>query len=78
MAVFYLPYVLGWSIKCTDISAQFNQQQNIFPCNKMAIFGHYVILFIFLSFTRVQLEFNLHLTGDPWSTEIDDDNSPNH
>ena len=41
----------------------------------MAIFGHYVILFIFLSFIRVQLEFNSHLTGDPQSTEIADDNS---
>ena len=42
----------------------------------MTMFGHYVILFIYLSFTRVQLEFNSHLTGDPRSTEITDDNSP--
>ena len=42
----------------------------------MTIFEHYVILFIFLSFTRVRLEFNSHLTGDPRSTEITDDNSP--
>ena len=44
--------------------------------NKLvAIFGHYLILFIFLSFTGVQLEFNSHLTGNPRSTEITDDNS---
>ena len=44
--------------------------------NKLtAIFGHYLILFIFLSFTGVQLEFNSHLTGDPRSIEIADDNS---
>ena len=33
-------------------------------------------LFIFVSFTRVQLEFNSHLTGDPRFTEIANDYSP--
>ena len=35
-----------------------------------------VILFIFVSFTRVQLELSSHLTGDPRSTEITNDYSP--
>ena len=34
------------------------------------------MLFIFLSFTRVELEFISHLTGDPRPTEIAADNIP--
>ena len=65
---------------CSYIPVQFNRQQNIFPCNKMVlntsmadplmtIFGHYYFIYI-VSFTRVQLEFNSHLTSERRSTEI--------
>ena len=80
MVVFYFPYLRGCSIKSTYIPVQFNRQQNIFPCNKMVLntFNNNIwtlCYFIYiLSFTRVQLEFNSHLTGDPRSTEIADDN----
>ena len=35
-----------------------------------------LVLFIFVSFTQVQLEFNLYLTGNLRSTEITNDYSP--
>ena len=38
----------------------------------------FVILFISVSFSQVQLEFNSHQTGERRSTEIANDNSSNH
>ena len=61
---FYLPYLRGCSIKGTYVPVQFNRQQNMLFC------------LYFLSFSRVQLKFNSHLTGNPRSTEIAGDNSP--
>ena len=83
---FYFPYLRGCSIKCSYISAQFNREQNLFPCNKMVrntlmadplmtIFRHcYFIKFYDLFHL---LEFNSHLTGERRSTEIANDNSSN-
>ena len=79
---FLFTLLSGCSIKSTYIPVQFNRQQHMFNCNKTVlntcnnnIWTLCYFIYI-LSFTRVQLEFNSHLTGDPRSTEIADDNSP--
>ena len=46
---------------------------NTFNCNIWTL-CYFIYVFVIYS---VQLEFNSHLTDDPRSTEITDDNSPN-